>query len=295
MNRPTQRIAHDTGSPVRARGALWLIAISVVALLLVGGPSGPAAEAQLSAENSAREDKRAISEPGRAGVANHGGKARNSTFAVDGDVLVGDPGGRERTLWDRFVDLIPGEERGHLRRFTVFRGRFADAFVTPLRRDPELWKLGVFRRLEPRFVDMTLIHEFAHLMTLKAEQVPPSRGGKRRCETYYPGEGCALPDSYLAGYVREFWQDTGRLDEWKRAKRQGRRGVRSFYRRYRDEFVSNYAPTHPAEDIAESFTIFVIDGSSDRGAVADAKVRFFERFPELLELRERIRAADPSR
>lgn len=142
-------------------------------------------------------------------------------------------------------------------------------------------------------LDYTLIHEFGHLLTLKAEQVPPSRGGGRGCPTYNPGEGCAISGSYLARYIQDFWQSNGLLAEWEQAQRS-RRGLNSFYQRNRDAFVTSYAVSHPAEDIAESFTGFVLRDAYPEYTLADRKVAFFNRFPELVALRAEIRTDNPS-
>ena len=191
------------------------------------------------------------------------------------------------------IALIPTDERRHLRKFAVFRGSFASAYVNPLR-DPTKWKLGVWVGLKgSRDLDYVLIHEFGHLLTLKASQVPPS-GSRQNCTTYFPGEGCALSQSYLAKYVYEYWQSTGRLAEWNKARKGGNRALNKFYEKYRDEFVTSYGVSHPAEDIAESFAAFAVANSPTGPTVADQKRRFFERFPELVELREEIQSANPN-
>jgi hypothetical protein len=61
-----------------------------------------------------------------------------------------------------------------------------------------------------------------------------------------------------------------------------------FYRQHRDAFVTSYAVSNPAEDIAESFAAFAVAPSPSGSRLADRKRRFFERFPELVELREEI-------
>ncbi|GHV29792.1 hypothetical protein FACS189481_3120 [Clostridia bacterium] len=60
-----------------------------------------------------------------------------------------------------------------------------------------------------------------------------------------------------------------------------------FYLRHRNEFVSLYAATHYSDDFAESFACFII---ADRTPNGREKIKFFEQFPELIELRDQIRA-----
>ena len=263
--------------------------MAVFALVGAGAQSqaGPAGAAGDARDRPARDSSR-----NGAKGSNHS-NSREVTYRVNGDRLGGKrvkP--KHRRIWDRFIALIPIDERTHLRKFAVFRGGFGGAYVTPVG-NPKKWKLGVAQGLNnSRDLDFVLVHEFGHLLTLKSGQVPPG-SAKQGCATYFPGEGCALAESYLAQYVSEFWQSNGRLAEWKRETKSGRRGVGQFYREYRDEFVTSYAPTHPAEDIAESFAAFIVANSPTGATVADEKRRFFGRFPELVELRNEIQSANP--
>ena len=274
----------------------WLAGFAVLALLAAfalfsaGAQSatGPAGAATDAREKPARDSSR-----NTAKAANHK-NAREVTYRVQGDQLKGKrvkP--KHRRIWDRFIALIPTDARTHLRKFAVFRGGFAGAYVTPVN-NPKKWKMGVSQGLSnSRDLDFVLVHEFGHLLTLKASQVPPG-SAKQGCTTYFPGEGCATAASYLAQYVAEFWQSTGRLAEWKQETKGGRKGVNQFYNEHRDEFVTSYAPTHPAEDIAESFAAFIVANSPTGATVADEKRRFFERFPELVELRNEVQSANPN-
>ncbi|MGI9657351.1 MAG: hypothetical protein ACR2OD_00465 [Gaiellaceae bacterium] len=233
-----------------------------------------------------------------ATAGNRQGSAGEVTYRVAGDTLTNNRvRAADARLWQRFVQIIPPEQRSDLRRFTVFRSRFTDGFVGPLPRRTDLWQLGLRRALvnEPE-LDEVIVHEFGHLLTLTSDQVPPHtrpRSRRPKCTTFNTGEGCALPESYIALYVQEFWRNTGTLKAWKRVDRiQNQRrydiAVRRFFRQHRGQFVTRYASTNPGEDIAESWTSFVLDDLPTRGVIAAEKHRFFERFPELVELRARI-------
>jgi hypothetical protein len=67
-----------------------------------------------------------------------------------------------------------------------------------------------------------------------------------------------------------------------------RAALDEFYARHRDQFVSPYAATNPREDIAESWTEFILKPRPSRTSVADQKVLFFYEFPELVQLRSEI-------
>jgi len=61
-----------------------------------------------------------------------------------------------------------------------------------------------------------------------------------------------------------------------------------FYQKYKDQFVSDYAPSDPAEDIAESFSFFMLKPRPTGESIADQKVLFFYDYPELIQLRSQI-------
>ena len=235
---------------------------------------------------------------GAASTSHGGGGGGNVTYRVNGDTIVHKRNAvkpAHARLWQRFVTLIPAEQRTELRKFIVFKGGFSDAFVGPLRRDPKLWELGVNRSLlGDRELDVVLLHEFGHLLTLTADQIPPGSRG-RRCGTYRTDEGCANPQSYIAQYVDELWRPNGTLADWRRFQRirnerRYERAERKFFRNHRGEFLTRYSATNPAEDMAEAFASFALRDIPKREGVAGAKHRFFERFPELMQLRDEIRA-----
>lgn len=54
--------------------------------------------------------------------------------------------------------------------------------------------------------------------------------------------------------------------------------------------MTRYAATNPFEDIAESFTDFILlKKPADASRVESQKILFFYDYPELVELRDRIR------
>ena len=63
-----------------------------------------------------------------------------------------------------------------------------------------------------------------------------------------------------------------------------------FYERNRDAFVTDYAASNPAEDLAEVFATFVTEPRPTGSTTADRKVELLWADPELVELREQIRA-----
>jgi hypothetical protein len=64
--------------------------------------------------------------------------------------------------------------------------------------------------------------------------------------------------------------------------------IDELYTKYSDQFVTDYAATNPHEDIAESWTEFIMRPRPTGTSIADDKVQFFYEFPELVQLRSEI-------
>lgn len=67
-----------------------------------------------------------------------------------------------------------------------------------------------------------------------------------------------------------------------------RTALDEFYANHRAQFVSPYAATNPREDIAESWTEFILRPKPSGTSIADQKVLFFYEFQELVQTREEI-------
>jgi hypothetical protein len=61
-----------------------------------------------------------------------------------------------------------------------------------------------------------------------------------------------------------------------------------FYDTYQDQFLTDYAPTGPAEDIAESWSFFILSPKPELTSIASEKILFFYEYPELVQLRMEI-------
>jgi hypothetical protein len=150
----------------------------------------------------------------------------------------------------------------------------------------------------------TLVHEYGHLLSLNPSQVEPSvaifndpedddvyYAEADACPNYFPGEGCSKADSYINLFVEAFWNDL--YDEWLDVDNiededKYYDALDQFYYDHEAEFVSDYAVTNPDEDFAETFSAFVMEPTPDGNTVAEEKILFFYRFPELVALRDNI-------
>lgn len=216
--------------------------------------------------------------------------------------------GTHRRVWDYFRSMIPIGQREVISEYSIITDGQGGtlAAVSQTQTDARLWSLQVDIADTGSSYELTytLVHEFAHLLTLGPDQVPPSLAvfnnpeddniyleEASACADYFPGEGCANPDSYINQYYNQFWADL--YEEWNEINLEEDEDIYyekldAFYAKYEDRFATSYAATNPEEDIAESFTFFVFSPEPAGDTVAEEKTLFFYQFPELVELRADI-------
>ena len=137
--------------------------------------------------------------------------------------------------------------------------------------DDELW-LG------------TLVHEYAHVLSLGPESVDAYTD---TCDTIWTGQGCLLPETALLAFSDRFWSAYTDAPEGDNVDVDV---ADAFYAAHEEDFVDAYAATNVAEDFAESFTAYVMEEQpTGQGPVAD-KLRFFAEYPPYVLVRERLRA-----
>jgi len=174
------------------------------------------------------------------------------------------------------------------------------AYVRRSPRDPAEWILGadILDSRSPVALTETLLHEFGHLLTLNSDQMTvdyqryPESQGSGGCRQYASSQGCSYTDSYMNAWYQSFWKPIYR--EWyKNLYLESQNGldwqlVRGFYNRYPEQFNTEYSASSPEEDIAESFTAFLLGPKPANNTVADQKVNFFYSYPEMIQLRSYI-------
>ena len=247
-------------------------------------------------------------------------------YSVDGDEIIKpifeavpndlkdeqDDAALQNTAWDVFITLIPAQDRQMVVQYNVFTDGYSNtlAAVDQNHADPTQWTLEIdLADLEDKDALLfTLIHEYAHLLTLNSSQAisdqetleDPTdlsllRSKAAACPNYFTGNSCSYADSYIHVFYTRFWQDIN--EEWEKvdALQYGTEdftpyydGLYAFYKSHQDQFVDDYATTHPAEDIAESFTYFVFSPKPMGNSIKEQKIAFFYEYPELIQLRENI-------
>lgn len=227
-----------------------------------------------------------------------------ATYSINGDIITlksGEDSIKNQELWNIFTSLIPISARKDFARYEVVNDQESDtaAHVEQIPEDNTLWLMNVNLAsfyidgvLEPEESYATLIHEFAHVMTLNSSQVryfPQDSSDDiidrfaEKCETNFLQEWCLKETAYLDNFIDTFWSDAEYL-------KQVRNEQINAYEDTPESFVTDYAGTNPWEDIAESFTYFVLRARAEWNTIADQKLNFFYNHKELDSLRKNIRS-----
>jgi len=152
----------------------------------------------------------------------------------------------------------------------------------------------------------TLIHEYGHLLTMNDSQVtlPKLHYFKEwtrkdfdreaeSCTDFFTGSECASPGSYIEEFGHRFWK-ADIYNEWidavflPRALKKDKDVLTEFYEKHQDYFVSRYAAADPLEDLAETWTAFVLEPKPTSETLAGQKVLFFYEYDEMVQAREKI-------
>ncbi|KAF0108585.1 MAG: hypothetical protein FD146_471 [Anaerolineaceae bacterium] len=192
-------------------------------------------------------------------------------------------------LWKFVTDVIPTENRTIVGEFIIFSDGYDNvlgAVDSADRGNKWTLEMDIIDSQDIAAMSTTLIHELGHMLTLNDDQI----NNKSTCSDYMSIDGCSNSDSYINAFYNAFWTDI--YDEWYGMVMTGDEPdedlVIEFYDMYPDQFVTDYAPTGPEEDIAESFLYFVFGPKPAGDTVAEQKILFFYDYPELVALRQSI-------
>lgn len=206
-----------------------------------------------------------------------------ASYEVRGDSIVlleGDPEPWHAGAWERWVELVPTSSRWRVGRFETIEGS-TDGQLEPISDSLQVWILRI-SQLEEQVLDVALIHELGHLVSLGPGEILPESSVGDDCLTYQSVEGCAIAGGVFDRFVSQFWDaEAG----WK----GGSAAAEQRYRADPDSYVTEYAATNPGEDVAETFVFFVYRLPPTGATTADAKIDLLWEFPHLVELREALR------
>lgn len=195
-----------------------------------------------------------------------------------------------QALWDLVIKLFSYSDRRKIKQFEVFHGG-GDllGYVAPLDEDDlSAWRFAIAVDITHNvaaaqlqdLLTMVTIHEYGHVLTLNDDQVKVDFSG---CPTYHTGEGCSTNDSYINKLFNIGWTDI--------INQHNENNPFATYDQYSDRFVSDYAATNPGEDVAETFTYFVVEDSQPSGnSIRDQKIKMMYQESELVRLRDHIRS-----
>lgn len=219
----------------------------------------------------------------------------NRTYAVKNGVLAeetdrtGNPifPRESQEIWDLFQPLVPKHLLGYIDEILLLNDTYLSVPATGalMRSSTTTWQVMLNTSAMFTFdgfmwdrgqVIHTLTHEVGHLLTLNESQIDPYAASST-CTTYYVVEGCAKPRSYLLEFVQDFWP-------WEYGKEESPSGL------YFDSaYVSWYAADNPVEDIAETWSAFLLFPKPVGHSIAERKILFFYQYPELIEFRRDFR------
>lgn len=191
-------------------------------------------------------------------------------------------------VWDLFVRVVTPEfaARG-MSRFRAVTSPDSDTLAYVYRSDDAAtWVLAAnlsFADDEDLLLS-TLVHEYGHILSLSADEVPPDDG---TCDTWQTSEGCVEPASALARFQERFWAG---YDDAPQPDDDDADAAYEFYLAHEADFVSDYAATNVVEDFAETFMTFVLETPPAGRSLTARKLAFFDDLPQYRAERERIRA-----
>ena len=224
---------------------------------------------------------------------------------------------KHQEIWNVFTKLIPESSRNVNVFYLTTDGE--DGIGAGVERDIDnisMWNLFYdvldaypTEILDDKEIIYTTIHEYGHIVTSGTDQIDIDLEFintftdenfdelfQIKSESCHPNvlvfDGCAKSTSYTNLFYQKFWIDI--ISEWNEIQyieddEEFYEQSDIFYQKYENRFLTMYSSTNIDEDIAESWTVFVLHDKPIDDTISDQKILFFYDFPELVDLREYIR------
>lgn len=227
---------------------------------------------------------------------------------------------KHRQLWNQFVKIIPPKYLSDIGYFVIFTDglEWNEMDVLPTE-DSKKWVLIIdivdwycLGSLREANITYTMIHEFGHMLTLGPSQVNVEYqlraafdeedpdfeevflAKEKECSPrFMTHSGCAKENSYINAFVKKFgikkfsehinFNYQFYSNEWIEA-------LEDYYGSQVASYVTEYAASDPHEDMAESFTAFVLKDKPEPITLANKKILFFYDYPDLIKARDFIRS-----
>ena len=203
--------------------------------------------------------------------------------------------GYNTRTWHLISFILPTFAAKHIAEYAGFSDVVGGtaAFVFPTDESSHTWSMNInyayFYTPRNTLVDRgetihTLVHEIGHVMTLtdafelNTYTIDLAGNLIQRAGTCYTTqfiEGCLKAGSFAAIYTARFWPEA-----------KGNGDASGTYDP--KSFVSSYAATSISEDMAETWTAFVLLDKPTGTTLADQKVLFFYQYPAFVAARAQI-------
>ncbi len=172
--------------------------------------------------------------------------------------------GRLAAMWRMVEEIWPAHLRGELAQLSVVEEepRGLVGVVHPSITGGWILSLDVADLGDPDLLEETIVHELSHVVTLGRDGF--SFGDVENCSGAQIDLGCAEAGTVLAEFAARFWAGDGAESD-------------------DDAFVNDYAATAAHEDLAETFTAWVLRWPV-QGTVIDAKMEMLAADPALARL-----------
>lgn len=250
----------------RRRAALLSVAVGLVAFVALADPfgaDGPVTRVGTAAVDVGDDTARAVERV-----------AYRQEVERVGDVVIVDGLPREpltgdlAAVWEIVDGVWPASLRTHLAQLSVVREepRGLVGVVHPSSTGGWILSLDLADLDDRALIEETIVHELSHVVTLDPAVFTFGAG---ECDGVRIALGCAAEGGVLARFAERFWPgDVASEDP--------------------DDFVNDYASSAAHEDLAETFTAWVLGWPVGGGAI-DAKQAMLADDAELAALAAELR------
>lgn len=189
----------------------------------------------------------------------------------------------------QFKKIVPEEFFDRINSFSLYLGNIdglnslGRVFYLMGKRDVFDFEIAIDKAYSVPFnselgVNYTIAHEFGHVLTLNNTQASITDFNEDNCHNYFD-ETCFYSDSYLNVFYQNYWVPI--LTDYNNSS-----SYKTYYENHPTEFVSEYAASQPAEDIAETIMMYVLNSVNFTGTtVADQKVKSMNNYTDFQEIR----------
>ncbi len=198
---------------------------------------------------------------------------------------------KHEEIIEQFKKIVPEEYFYRISEFTLFIGSDGDdktpdtlGYVNYFSDDRVVFKfaIAIDKAYEKPFndelgVNYTIAHEFGHVLTLNETQASTTEFTESACNNYFYNT-CFFSDSYMNMFYQNYWipilETYNQTDDYV-----------AYYESHSDEFVSEYAASHPLEDIAETVMMYVLNSVNyTNSTIADQKVQSLDTYSDFQEI-----------